>query len=36
MIYRTLEQGDDVGPAEGRPADRESVGAVDLSETSLA
>ena len=33
MIYRTLEQGDDVGPAESRPADRESVGSVALPET---
>jgi hypothetical protein len=36
MIYRTLEQGDDVGPAESWPADRESIGAVGLPETSLA
>ncbi len=36
MIYRTLEQGDDVGPAESRPADRESVGSVSLPETSPA
>ena len=36
MIYRTLEQADDVGPAEIRPADRVSVGAVGLPETSPA